>query len=43
VFGRIKNSKEIDPEIKEDLYNQAILEFHDQLYSIILDFKNTKF
>lgn len=43
VFSRIKNSNDIDPEIKEDLYNQAILEYHDQLYTIILDFKNAKF
>lgn len=43
LFSRIKDSKEVDPEIKEDLYNQAILEFHDQLYSIILGFKNAKF
>ena len=39
LFNRIKNSQEVDPEIKEDLYNQAILEFHDQLYAIILNFK----
>lgn len=39
VFGRIKNSQDLDPEIKEDLYNQAILELHDQLYGLILEFK----
>lgn len=41
LFYRIKNSHEIDPEIKEDLYNQAILEFHDQLFSIVLSFRHS--
>ncbi len=41
LFSRIKDSKDVDPEIKEDLYNQAILEFHDQLYTVILAFKHT--
>lgn len=39
LFSRIKDSKEVDPESKEDLYNQAILEFHDLLYAIILEFR----
>lgn len=43
LFSRIKNSQDVDPEIKEDLYNQAVLEFHDQLHTILLDFKNSKF